>query len=235
MELKRYTTPEGLVPTSSLRWDGDCLRLADSSEQVWPDPMLHSVVQFLRKRVDLWRIAQVHVLPWPVIQWCAPMFGVPFDVALQQLVGVGPHRRIIKSMFKRFDADHIYSAGRGLVATMVAHLAIDVCTTGPEVTLEAWQVLDLDAETFYLHGLFSVNRGCFKHFDGAIMYHDAEAKLLLFDQGVKVKGQGKKKYFRLDGVMSLEDVRALGVAFLPLEDLATEYLLTQHVAVTGDA
>ena len=116
---------------------------------------------------------------------------------------------------------------------MVAHVGGDIGAEGPEMSLEAWQVLDIDAETFYLHGLFLVRKGCFRHFDGATMYHDDEAKLKLFDRGIKQKGHGKKKYFRLDGEISIEEVSALGSAFLPLEDLATEYLLSKHDS--GDA
>ena len=60
------------------------------------------------------------------------------------------------------------------------------------------------------------------------MYHDRDAKVQLFNRGTKAKGYGKKKDFRLDGEMGVADVRALARAFLPLEDLATEYLLAQE-------
>jgi len=39
-----------------------------------------------------------------------------------------------------------------------------------------------------------VKTGLFTPFDGATMYHDDEAKLQLFDRGMKQKGHGKKKY-----------------------------------------
>ena len=68
------------------------------------------------------------------------MFGVPFDVALRQLLSVSSKRRIVKSLFKRLDAERLESEHRGIVATMVAHLSTDVGISGSEISLEAWQV-----------------------------------------------------------------------------------------------
>jgi hypothetical protein len=65
------------------------------------------------------------------------------------------------------------------------------------------------------------------------MYHDINSLERLFRRGIKTKGYGKQKLFRLDGAITIEDVRLLGTAFLPLEDLSTEYLLTQQDG--GDA
>lgn len=58
------------------------------------------------------------------------------------------------------------------------------------------------------------------------MYHDEDAVERLFAQGKKAKGDRKEKYFRLDGRIAVDDVRMLGAAFLPLEDLSAEYLFT---------
>jgi hypothetical protein len=97
---------------------------------------------------------------------------------------------------------------------------------GPEITLEMWQIPNVDAETFYIHGIFLPIERCFIHLDGATMYHDEKALERLFRQGRKTKGYQKEKFFRLDGRIAVDDVRHLGAAFLPLEDLSAEYLLT---------
>ncbi len=193
---------------------------------MWVAPTARSVAEILRERQNLWKIAKLRVQPRDAIQARAPIFGVPFDLALRKLGTARPNQRLIKSMYQRVDASYLESVQRGIVATMVAHLGFDVGISGPEVTLEAWQVPNVEAETFYLHAVFIVNKGCFVHLDGATMHHDISSKQKLFQRGEKTKGYGKQKYFRLDGEISIEDVRMLAKAFLPLEDLATEYLLT---------
>jgi hypothetical protein len=228
VDLERYTSSEGLVASSSLRWEGGHIRIVDSGEEVWMNPAVQSVAEVLIERDDLWRIAQLRVQAGFVIHGRAPIFGVPFDAALRQLLSIKPRQRHIKSMFQRVDAYTLESDRRGVVATLVAHLGFDVGTAGPEVSLEAWQIPNVEDKTFYLHAIFTVDKGCFTHFDGATMYHDLDSKQHLFQRGMKVKGYQKQKHFRLDGEIDIDDVRTLGTAFLPLEDLAAEYFLTKQ-------
>lgn len=231
MKLNDYISDEGLVPSSSLKWNGDQLRLP-SGETVWVEPKARDVAAILRERPDLWEITKIRVSSTHWISARAPIFGVPFDVALHKLLNIRRLRdRPIKSMFQRVDAHDLES--KGVVATMVAHLSFDSGAAGPEITLEMWQIPNVDAETFYIHGIFLVNDRCFVHLDGATMYHDTDAIERLFRHGRKTKGHQKEKYFRLDGSITIDDVRKLGSAFLPLEDLSTEYLLTQQDG--GDA
>ena len=115
----------------------------------------------------------------------------------------------------------------GIVATLVAHLSRRDTPDEVLLSLEAWEIMSLDAETFYIHGLFSIDKGYFIHLDGATMYHNDLDKRLLFRQGKKVKGYNYSKHFRLDGVLSVNTVKDLARAFLPLEDLTTEYIFHQ--------
>jgi hypothetical protein len=126
------------------------------------------------------------------------------------------------------DGNSLSDARLGVVATLVAHLSRRNTPDGVLLSLEAWEIMSVDAETFYIHGLFLIEKGCFIHLDGATMYHDDLGKRLLFQQGKKVKGHNYKKHFRLDGVLDINTVRDLVMAFLPLEDLTTEYILTQQ-------
>jgi len=204
------------------------LHLAYTGQEVWVEPTTRSVADVLRERQDLWQIAKLRLQSRETIQARLPIFGVPFEVALRKLATARPNQRLIKSMFQRVDGDYLESVQRGIVATMVAHLGFDAGVSGPEATLEAWQVPNIEAETFYLHAVFVVNKGCFVHLDGATMYHDVNSKRRLFQRGDKAKGNNKMKYFRLDGEITTDDVCMLGTAFFPLENLATEYLLTQQ-------
>jgi hypothetical protein len=228
LNLDNYISDEGLIPSSSLKWDGEQLRL-QSGEKVWVEPIARQVSDILLVRSDLWKISKIRVSTTDWISARLPIFGVPFDVALHQLLSI---RRLqqnpIKSVFQRIDGSHLESNRAGIVATMVAHLSFDRGGNRPEITLEMWQIPNINAETFYIHGIFLVNEGCFVHLDGATMYHDEMAIDRLFLHGRKTKGHQKAKYFRLDGPIAINDVRLLGSAFLPLEDLSSEYLLTQQ-------
>jgi len=229
-----YISDDGLVPSSYLKWDGQQLRLK-SGEKVWAEPIVGRVSGLLLDRPDLWRMSMLRVSSTRPVRAGLPIFGVPFDIALRQLLTI---RRLqhkpIKSVFQRIDASYLESQRAGIVATMVAHLSFDRSVDGPEITLEMWQIPNIDAETYYIHGIFSVNEECFVHLDGATMYHDENAVDQLFRHGIKAKGHQKQKYFRLDGQIAIDDVRVLGAAFLPLEDLATEYLLAQQNGVDDE-
>lgn len=226
VKLDDYISDEGLDTTSSLKWEGDQLRLT-SGDKVWVEPKGSGVVAILRERPDLWQIAKLRVCSTHWVGARLPLFGVPFDVALQKMLAIRrPNENPVKWVARRMDASYLESNRAGIVASMVAHVSFDRSATRTEITLEMWQIPNIEAETFYIHGIFLPSQCCFTHLDGATMYHDEHAVERLFAQGKKAKGYQKEKYFRLDGPIAVDDVRMLGAAFLPLEDLSAEYLLT---------
>ena len=226
MKLDDYISDEGLVPASSLKWEGDQLRLT-SGDRVWVEPKGSGVVTILRERPDLWQIAKLRLCSTHWVGGSLPLFGVPFDVALRKMLAIQrPNENPVKWVARRMDASYLESNRAGIVASMVAHVSFDRSATGTEITLEMWQIPNIEAETYYIHGIFLPSQCCFVHLDGATMYHDEDAVELLFAQGKKTKGYQKEKYFRLDGLIAVDDVRKLGAAFLPLEDLSAEYLIT---------
>jgi hypothetical protein len=87
VELADYISDEGLVPTSSLKWDGDELWLS-SGDKVWVEPKAGDVAAILRERPDLWQIAKLRVSYTRSIPARAPLFGVPFDEALKKLLAI---------------------------------------------------------------------------------------------------------------------------------------------------
>jgi hypothetical protein len=230
VNLESYVTEDNLVPTSHLQWKDGCLYLENSHEQVYVEPRVQRVFDYLRDRKDLWEVAQIKVHTDEYGLLGAPIFGVPFDVALSLLSEYNSSQSIVKSMFQRTDDKSLFDARLGVVATLVAHLSRSRPNTADEVllSLEAWEIMNVDAETFYIHGLFSIEKRCFIHLDGATMFHDDSGKQFLFQQGNKVKGYNYRKHFRLDGVLDINTVKDLVTAFLPLEDLTTEYVLTHQ-------
>lgn len=227
VSLNSYVTEDNLVPTCHLQWKGECLYLKNGQEQVYVEPRVRGVVDYLKNRKDLWTVAQIKVHLHEIDLKGAPIFGVPFDIALSLLSSYNSSQSIVKSMFQRMDGKSLFDARLGVVATLVAHLSRRKNTPDEILlSLEAWEIMSLGEETFYIHGLFSVEKGYFIHLDGATMYHDDLGKRSLFQQGKKVKGYDYRKHFRLDGVLDIDTVADLVIAFLPLEDLTTEYILT---------
>lgn len=224
VDPNEYRTKDGLFSTVNLRWHAECLYLSPLNREVYVEPRVQGVTEYLRPRPHLWDIAQIELHLQSVSLRGAPIFGVPFDIALDLLSRDHPAQFIVKSMYQRLDSEHLSAINAGVIGTLVVHLSRPR-QNDDLITLEAWEVMNIDgAETFYIHGQFSANDHCWKHLDGATIYHDEIEKATLLQHGRKVKGSGYKKRFRLDGEFDTEDVRNIVRAFVPLDDLPEEYL-----------
>lgn len=232
IDLSDYLTKDGLVKTVNLRWVADALYLSPLDQEVYVEPRAQAVAEYLKLRPSLWDIAQIELQLNSVSLRGAPIFGVPFDVALDQLTRYTAAQSIVKSMYQRLDSEYLSVNNAGVIGTLVVHLSRTWEIDRLMITLEAWEVMNMDqAETFYIHGRFSATDHCWKHLDGATMYHNKSEKELLLQHGNKVKGSGYRKHFRLDGEFGTEDVRSIVRAFVPLDDLTEEYLKGAPVVV----
>ena len=99
VNLSSYITEDNLVPTSHLQWKGKCLYLKNEQEQVYLEPRVRGVIDYLKERKNLWTAAQIKVHSHEIDQKGAPFFGVPFDVALSLLSKHEPSQSTVKSMF----------------------------------------------------------------------------------------------------------------------------------------
>ena len=70
---------------------------------------------------------------------------------------------------------------------MVAHVSFDRSATGTEITLEMWQIPNIEGETFYIHGIFLPSQCRFIHLDGATMYHGITMSTQSIGFSLKVK------------------------------------------------
>lgn len=223
-KLHDLLTSDGLVPCSSLTLEDGELLLRESRLTVYAEPLAIGVLEYLKCHQHLWECAQIRVGTNKVDIRRAPVFGVPFEKALSLLRQDRCHETIIKSMFRRDDASSIVASNIGILGDLVAHASRVREDDDLRITLEAWELTNIDAESFYIHGIFSTTQNAWIHLDGATINHSSEEKLLIFRQGRKAKGSNYVKHFRLDGFLSTNDVINTANAFLPLDELTSEYM-----------
>lgn len=191
--------------------------LTETGQRVYVSPEAFAVSDFIVGRPDLVPRSKLMLIDSPRGMKGAPVFGISFERALS-LAGEASPGFISKSMFKAMEDDEAVDYAR--CTTLLAH----VQKTSKQVQLEVWQRLQSDSTTFYLHGLLSTDLSSFHHIDGATMHHTSDEALQLFVNGNKVKGTGYQKWFRIDGEISVEDAKAMAMAFLPCDQLVREYI-----------
>lgn len=211
-------TKDGLLHSSHLSVtfnpDGYELSIADHEEiAVFPFPECDLVTDFLVGNQDLWRQAAIHVRSTPSIWGSMPVFGVPFRRAVE----VALERGHIKSKFFLPDQGH-----DGVYKTLLLHFDRSDDVRGKLLQLQAWQYSPGGSHAHYIHALSTDFKDHVCHLDGAtIQYTDADLEILL-RQSRKVKGFQYQKHFRLDGLISIENMHRIAVAFLPGDELYRE-------------
>ncbi len=211
-------TKDGLLHSSHLSVtftpDGYELSIADHEEiAVFPFPESDLVTDFLVGNQDLWRQAAIHVRSTPSIWGSMPVFGVPFRRAVEFAF----ERGHIKSKFFLPDQGH-----DGVYETLLLHFDRSDDVRGKLLQLQAWQYSPGGSHAHYIHALSTDFKDHVCHLDGAtIQYTDADLEILL-RQSRKVKGFQYQKHFRLDGLISIENMHRIAVAFLPGDELYRE-------------
>ena len=196
--------------------------LKTTGQPVFISPIAFGVADLIVPRSDLAPLARLMLLEHQEGLKRLPIFGVPLEKGLAYAANATPGTRL-KSMFKATQPDG--SLNYGTCATLVTHIQ----RASQCIQIEAWQIVEPDSETFYLHGLLNLDLKSFSHLDGATMHHDKDAAETLFEQGTKMKGLNYQKWFRLDGAISMTDALALARAYFPLESLVIEYV-ERHAA-----
>ena len=96
--LDRLLTSDNLVPCSALAWDSEHLLIKGSSQHVYVEPRAIGVIKHLKTRQDLWNCAKIRVGESKRDFRGAPVFGVPFEKALELLSRESYNKPILKSM-----------------------------------------------------------------------------------------------------------------------------------------
>lgn len=218
--VERFQTDDGLIPCECLlirEWaQGYDLVFADDPDiEVFPVPEASSVTDVLVNRPELWRQAAIRLTYRPSIFGSAPVFGVSF----RQAVEIAKKAGYTKS---KYFLPESYREGK--YHSLLLHLHEVDDRRGKLIQLEAWQHCPGSNSAHYLHAMSPDFASQVVHLDGAlIQYSDSELDKLLVET-TKVKGTSYKKFFRLDGSISIGDMHTLAIAFLPGEELYSEAL-----------
>lgn len=125
---------------------------------------------------------------------------------------------MIKAVYQRKDWQLLQ--GHAIVGSLVAHTS----SSSDLIEFEAWQLLDITSETFYVHLIIRKETGLICHLDGATMHHSPEEKSIIAKDAIKIKGNEYKKHFRIDGNFKINIAEKLMELYMPLEDLTDEFL-----------
>lgn len=205
---------DGLVYCRDLADAGGRLYCGD--EEVYVAPECRGVTDFLLANRALWQVARIHINRVDVRLKRAPIIGVPFSQALTAALCSGRQRQ--KSLFQVQDWTHY--KGKAVIATLLAHTK----KKRYFLEFEAWQVLDISDETFYVHAQIEESLGFVLHIDAATQLHTAEERQIMTVKGERVRGQQYTKHFRLDGELAIPVAETLMNLFLPVEPLTHEFL-----------
>ncbi len=210
---------DGLISLRDIEVDPSSPRnlfLRTNHQPVYIDPFVFGVAEFIFARSELFNNARLRLHEKPIGRKMGRIFGPSFAIAMKK-VQEAPTGCLIKSMYKLVDP--VIFNENGQCATLVVHIK----KTLEHLQIEAWQTVEADPVTYYLHGMRDNSSDVFWHIDGATMIHNSADAQALFEGGQKVKGCGYQKFFRIDGAINVENVLGLASAYLPSEELSAEY------------
>jgi len=209
-----YFDKDGLIFSKHITLHNGNLFL--DGQQIYITPEARSVFEYLAANPDLWRSSRLSVSDSGRGMKRAPIFGVPFREGLY--AALASPKSHIKALYQRDDWEVI--KGHAVVGTLVAHTS----SSADLVEFEAWQLLDMTSETFYMHAILNREYRMVVHLDGATIHHSLEEKSFIAKNARKIKGAGYKKHFRIDGSFSIKIAEDLMDLYLPLDDLTDEFL-----------
>jgi len=211
-------TKEGLLPCK------DLIRVpTDRSYTLWlrqndaisvaANSYSSSVTDYISRDPNLWASAAIRIVSGRGISARAPMFGVPF----QRAVEIALQKGFIKCEFYLPDQqDDVF------YATLLFHVNKRKESNDSIIELEVWQYCPGLSEVFYVHAESTDFVTNVSHLDGAILHFDPHEVKQLFIVCDKLKSEEYEKQFRLDGEIPIQDMLNIVSAYLPVTELVDE-------------
>jgi len=208
---------DGLLPClfidfrRRLKYGGYLLK--DCNLPVFPVAFNSSVAGYISDSPNLWAQASIRVTHVPSICGSAPIFGVPFEKALNLALQQGQCR-------SKFFFPERFSRGRH--ETLL--LQLDRIKQGSidQMQLQVWQYTPNSNTAHYLHALSSNFHSDVSHLDCALIHFNDSDLDHFLRTSRKVKGDSYEKYFRLDGQIEITHMHNLARAFFLTEELYNE-------------
>jgi len=210
-------TPDGLIPTNCIQFveNRRMVLIADPSIEVKPHPRIDGLFKTLVGIPDVWKSSSIRVNPSRPVFSRAPVRGVSFHKAID----IVREKREHISSFAVPNLDN--SAQQSLLLVRLRRLGHKL---GDGYVMEAWQWIGQGDDVNYAHALLNEAATHVHHFDTALVHFSTEedAQQLMYT-GIKSKGVGYEKFFRIDINIKLETFVDLVSAFFPIDILVEEY------------
>lgn len=228
--LSRIITDEGLLHCKNIKVIRDYLSsssislklVQNASIAIFPHPDIAGVLYFLIEKPSIWQQASLAVRTERWGQKRAPIFGVPFDMALKKAAKEGTH----KAVFSIQNPNEF--SGQGGTADLCMFIRHVVRNKKEIFEFQSWQFLRPDLETFYIHGEIDLLTNLFIHIDGAkIDLSEENISTILY---LKERPKGPKiKLFRIDGNIEYIDAISIIKVFFPIEELNNEAYICSSI------
>lgn len=211
---------DGLIRTDSIDeiLDGYIIRIND--KWLFPDFRIKRIIKYLSDNQDLWKCSKIALTKKRRTVSGAIMYGVRFGKAIEILQNSDLTRA-------RLYCDKLQDFSEiGVVAEML----VSVYAENKElINIQIWQGVKGDCEVSYMHGLMNRESRQYEHFDFAVIDMDISDQVKLFSYNEKIKGNHRKKIFRIDGNIKEAHVFELSNLFFPLDHLIDEYFEIERV------
>lgn len=216
-EVVPFLTNDGLLPckyiTITERTHRTNLFFTDSNIPLYPLPVNLMTANYLASHTSLWDKAELRVNHYFSICGSAPVFGVPFQKAVEIALSKG-------EMCSKFYFPERIVNGR--YETLLIQLDRKKDVKGDLLQLQAWQYTPGTQSIHYLHALSNDFKTHFCHLDGAVIDISCEDLELFLQKSRKEKGDKYEKFFRIDGQIEIEHMHNLAKTFFATEELYDE-------------
>jgi len=213
--INGFRNDEGLLFSRDLDLTSHCNVYRVQDKFGFIHPSIRNINLYLRNNLELWKNSRLRLTsggPWHISS--ARLYGLTFEKALSKL-----HSRGIQKA--RFYCEDLQDfSQQGVIAEMLVNLTKD---EDGIVSIEVWQGVKNTPQVYYIHGIMDENEKYFTHFDGAKIAFSIDEMEMLFMQDTKIKGGEYNKMFRVDGIISKNQVFEMANQYLPLDNIIDEY------------
>lgn len=208
-----------LIPASeiTIQSDGNLFLKSDLRVRIYADWRIRDVLEYLLTRPSLWEQTAIRVGPSDHIVGRAPIFGVPFQRAIEIALREGLTKSVFWLPLSGQDENVLYSQ-------LLVRVTKRKESNGQFIIVESWEWIGEGVEVLYTHMILTHDVSSAIHLDGAIVTFESDCEIAsIFQTGNKRKGCRYEKYFRLDGEIKIENALQIIRAFFSVEELVDEY------------
>lgn len=214
---------DGLTATSNISFNDKGYMIVNNTE-VEEIIELRDLVKFLRMNIHLWEKSRLLLQEKQYLsRSSAPIISISFDKAIDIIIN--DNKLKSQSLFR---LDKEYSENK-IGGTLYANFYKDK----NKINFQLWQIYHINDEyinipTYYVHGIYDINKKYFIHFDGALINHNKEYRLLIEQGIIPPKDADYYKIFRLDGIITKQEAKEMMSNYLTIDELNNEFMELEY-------